>query len=722
MTDMDGVADTLARRRSGSWRTVATVRRFLMTVFVMGHTLVACYFLLWVLPYHGGTAVELGLLALFALLYMWIAVGFWTAVLGFVLRLAGGDRYSLLKRHAGENLDATPLARTAIIMPVYHEPVHWTLSGLKAVYQDLERTGHLDQFEFHILSDSRDPNVWLEEQATWYRLCQELGAEGRLFYRRRRVNLNFKSGNVADFLRRWGRRYRYMVVLDADSLLSAGTIVRMVQLMERDPNVGILQTAPSVINAESLFARVQQFSNRLYSTLFATGLAAIQMGDAAFWGHNAIIRIRPFMEHCGLRKLRGFGLFRGPIMSHDFVEAAYMGRAGYEVWLEPGLGNSYEESPPTLSDELSRDNRWSRGNLQHLWILLFGRRLRLAHRMALLNGVMAYMASPLWLAFLILTTVEAVEMTVASINYFPDGHQGLFPLWPEWRPEWALGLALTTLSLLFIPKFLAILDAVIHGTARQFGGVWRLFISVLVEIVVSVLLAPVRMIAHSRAVIAALLNVSLTWAGQNRTQETSWRDAFLTQFPGMVVAAGWSAFAWSLDPMFFLWSLPVAIPLVLAAPTSVLLSKVSAGQALRKWGMLLIPEERESVQVLDDARAARRDSRNASMLTAVEEAVVRPRLNRLHQALARNVRLSRRAELLAPLVARCGSEGPDTLSRSELSQLFRDRQSLAELHQLAWQAPLDSFWGRRIAMLSRKGRRRRKQSASWTGAPADTGA
>ncbi len=673
-----------------------------MTLFVVGQTLLACYFLLWVLPYHGGTMVELGLLVLFALLYMWIAVGFWTAVLGFVLRLAGGDRYSLLKRHAGEELDATPLARTAIIMPIYHEPVHWTLSGLKAVYQDLERSGRLDQFEFHIISDSRDPNVWLEEQATWYRLCRELGAEGRLFYRRRRVNLNFKSGNVADFLRRWGRRYRYMVVLDADSLLSADTIVRMVQLMEREPNVGILQTAPSIINGQSLFARVQQFSNRLYSTLFATGLAAIQMGDAAFWGHNAIIRIKPFMKHCGLRKLRGFGLFRGPIMSHDFVEAAYMGRAGYEVWLEPGLGNSFEESPPTLSDELSRDNRWSRGNLQHLWILLFGRRLRLAHRMALLNGVMAYMASPLWLAFLILTTVEAVQMTVASIDYFPEGHQGLFPLWPEWRPEWALGLALSTLSLLFIPKFLAILDAVIHGTARQFGGVLRLFVSVLAEIVVSVLLAPVRMMAHSRYVLGALLNLSLTWAGQNRTQETTWRDAFVTQFPGMVVAIGWSAFAWSIDPMFFLWSLPVAIPLVLAAPTSVLLSRVGYGQALRKWGMLVIPEERAPVKVLEDARAARRDTGNTSALTSVEEAVVRPRLNRLHQALARNVRLARRGELLALLVERCGHEGPGSLTRSELSHLFRDRMSLAELHQLAWQSPPDSFWGRRIKMLGKR--------------------
>lgn len=711
MTDLPDAAEIVDRRRSGRWRRVATVRRLLMTIFVVGQTLIACYFLLWVLPYHGGTLVELGLLVLFALLYMWIAVGFWTAILGFVLRLLGGDRYSLLKRHPAEVLETTPLAKTAIIMPVYHEPVHWTLSGLKAVYQDLERSGQLDQFEFHILSDSRDPNVWLEEQAAWYRLCQELGAEGRLFYRRRSVNLNFKSGNVADFLRRWGRRYRYMVVLDADSLLSADTIVRMVQLMEREPNVGILQTAPSIINGQSLFARVQQFANRLYSTLFATGLAAIQMGDAAFWGHNAIIRIKPFMDHCGLRKLRGFGLFRGPIMSHDFVEAAYMGRAGHEVWLEPGLGHSFEESPPTLSDELSRDNRWSRGNLQHLWILLFGRRLRLAHRMALLNGVMAYLASPLWLAFLILTTVEAVQMTVASIDYFPEGHQGLFPLWPEWRPEWALGLALSTLSLLFIPKFLAILDAMLHGTAREFGGVWRLFLSVLVEIVVSVLLAPVRMMAHSRYVLGALLNLSLTWAGQNRTQESSWREAFVTQFPGMVIAIAWSAFAWTLDLMFFLWSLPVAIPLVLAAPTSVWLSRVGVGQALRARGMLLIPEERTSLQVLDDARAARRDNNGANLLTAVEQAVIRPSLNHLHQALARNIRMARRTKLLEPLVRRCSTDGPQSLSRNELSQLFRDRQSVADLHRLAWQAPPDSFWGRRITTLSRKGR---KRSTPWT--------
>lgn len=456
----------------------------LMALLVFGQTAVAGYYLLWVLPYHGGTLLELGLIFLFVLLYAWIAVGFWTAVWGLLIRLMGGDRYSLLKRHTSAELEATPLARTAIILPIYHEPVRWTLNGLKAVYKDVEAQGALDHFQFYIISDSRNADVWLEEQAAWHDLITELNAEGRIFYRRRPVNLNFKSGNVADFLRRWGRRHKYMVVLDADSLLSGRTLVQMVRLMEREPQVGILQTNPSIINGQSLFARIQQFANRFYSPLFSTGLAAIQMGDAAFWGHNAILRIEPFMKHCGLRKLPGPGLFNGPIMSHDFVEAAYMGRAGYEIWLEPGLGESYEESPPTLSDELARDNRWAKGNLQHLWIMLTEPGLRFAHRMAFLNGIMAYSASLLWLAFLILTTAEAAQMTLSPIDYFPEGHQGLFPLWPEWRPEWALGLAVSTLVLLFLPKFLAILDSVIHRTTRSFGGFFRLVCSVMLEIVV----------------------------------------------------------------------------------------------------------------------------------------------------------------------------------------------------------------------------------------------
>ena len=682
------------------WRRVANLRRALLMLFVFGQTAVASYYLLWVLPYHGGTPLEISMLVLFAILYAWIAVGFWTAVFGFVIRLMGGDRHSILKRHTEAELLETPLAKTAVLLPIYHEPVHWTLSGLKAVYRDIERTGQIEHFEFYILSDSRNPDVWLEEQVAWNQLVKDLGGEGRIFYRRRPVNLNYKSGNVADFLRRWGKRCKYMVVLDADSLMTGSTIVRMVRLMEREPGVGILQTNPNIINGQSLFARIQQFANRFYSTLFANGLAAIQMGDAAFWGHNAILRIEPFMNHCGLRKLPGIGIFGGPIMSHDFVEAAYMGRAGYEVWLEPGLGGSYEESPPTLADELSRDSRWAKGNLQHLWVMLREPGLRFAHRMAFLNGIMAYVASPLWLGFLILTTIAAAQMTLSPIEYFPDGHQGLFPLWPEWRPEWALGLALSTLALLFLPKFLAILDAMIHRLTKEFGGLFRLFCSVILEIMISVLLAPVRMWAHSRYVVSALLNVSLHWAGQNRTEETGWKEALITQLPGMLLAGGWSAFAWSLDTMFFLWSLPVALPLMLAAPTAVYLSRNSLGQALKKCRLLLIPEESIAMSLLEDAVWYRSRELANPTLTPLEQAVLRLDHNRLHQALAWDHRHGSRTAELEACVARCLKEGPEALSRSEMSQIARDRQSLKALHEGAWRATPGSFWGRCIARLS----------------------
>lgn len=682
------------------WRLVANLRRAVLMLFVFGQTGIASYYLLWVLPYHGGTALEISMLVLFAILYAWIAVGFWTAVLGFVIRLMGGDRHSIVKRHTKAQLQQTPMAKTAVLLPVYHEPVHWTLSGLKAVYRDIERTGQIDHFEFYILSDSRDPDVWLEEQVAWNKLARELGGEGRIFYRRRPVNLNYKSGNVADFLRRWGKRCTYMVVLDADSLMTGSSIVRMVRLMQREPGVGILQTNPNIINGQSLFARIQQFANRFYSTLFASGLAAIQMGDAAFWGHNAILRIEPFMKHCGLRKLPGIGIFGGPIMSHDFVEAAYMGRAGYEVWLEPALGGSYEESPPTLADELARDSRWAKGNLQHLWIMLTEPGLRFAHRMAFLNGIMAYVASPLWLAFLVLTSIAAANMALSPIEYFPDGHQGLFPLWPEWRPEWALGLALSTLALLFFPKFLAIFDAIIHRYTRAFGGLPRLFLSVVLESLISVLLAPVRMWAHSRYVVSALLNVSLQWAGQNRTEETGWKEAFITQLPGMLLGGAWSVFAWSLDTLFFFWSLPVALPLVLAAPTAVYLSRVSLGQALRERRLLLIPEEDKAMILLREAVDYRAREPSESTLTPLEQAVLRRDHNRLHQALAWDHRRGSRAVELERCVAQCLEQGPEALSRSEMSQVARDRQSLKALHAGAWRASPDNYWGRAITRLS----------------------
>lgn len=679
------------------WRLVANLRRFALTAIVLSQTALATEVMRQVLPYKGGNWVEIGLIALFALLFLWISVGFWIGMTGFVLRRFGGDRRALLQRHSPADLDATPLARTAIVMPIYHEPVERTLGGLRAIYRSLEATGKLADFDFYILSDSRAPGYWMAEKEAWYRMCNELGAAGRLFYRRRSLNMNYKSGNIADFLRRWGKRYEYMIVLDADSLMEGDTLVRMVQLMQREPQVGLIQTNPVLVNAKSLFARAQQFANQVYGPLFSTGLAAFQLGEAAYWGHNAIMRTRAFMAHCGLPKMRGFGLFKGPIASHDFVESAYMARAGYEVWLEPGLSGSYEESPPTVVDELTRDKRWAKGNLQHLWVLLTTPGLRWAHRMAFINGIMSYVASPLWFAFLALSTVSAARLVLQPIEYFPQSHS-LFPQWPQWDPLTALMLVASTLFLLFFPKLLAILDALLSGRSKAHGGVLRMLLSVKLEMLVSTLLAPIRMLAHSRYVIEALFNVSLRWAGQNRGDETSWAAAISSQAPGSILAIGWAAFALWLDPMFFYWSLPVAIPLILAAPTSVLFSRSSLGDALRRGGLLLVPQERDGNAVIADMEnGAPLGPRQGDDDTgAFVEAIIDPVLNRMHADAARGRAAGAKREQLRQLCARCMLNGPTALTPKQLSLLAQDRESLQWLHQAAWRAPADSFWGREL--------------------------
>ena len=695
---MDDMSPTAARTAERpAWRLAANLRRLVLTAIVLAQTLFATAVMRQVLPYRGGNWIEVGLIALFALLFLWISVGFWIGLTGFVLRRFGGDRRSLLRRHDPAELDATPLARTAIVMPIYHEPVERTLGGLRAIYRSLERTGKIADFDFYILSDSRAPGYWMAEKEAWYRMCNELGASGRLFYRRRTLNMNYKSGNIADFLRRWGKRYEYLIVLDADSLMEGDALVRMVQLMQREPQVGLIQTNPVLINARSLFARAQQFANQVYGPLFSTGLAAFQLGEAAYWGHNAIMRTRAFMAHCGLPKMRGFGLFKGPIASHDFVESAYMARAGHEVWLEPGLAGSYEESPPTVVDELTRDKRWAKGNLQHLWVLLTAPRLRWAHRMAFINGIMSYLASPLWLAFLALSTISAARLVLQPIEYFPQSHS-LFPQWPQWDPLTALKLAGSTLFLLFFPKLLAVIDVLLSGRRQAHGGMLRTLLSVGVEMLISTLLAPIRMLAHSRYVIEALLNVSLRWAGQNRGDETSWATAISNQAPGSILAASWAGFAWWLDPMFFYWSLPVAIPLILAAPTSVLFSRNSLGDALRRAGLLLVPQERQDTALLDDLEhGAPLGPRQGDDDTgAFVEAIIDPVLNRMHADAARGRAAGAKREQLLQLCERCMRDGPSALTPKQLSLLAQDGESLQWLHRAVWRAPADSFWGHEL--------------------------
>ncbi len=574
-----------------------------LALLVLAQTALAAWLLERTFPYSSLTGVEIATLAVFTLLWAWISLGFWTAVAGFVARWRNRTRASLLDAHIDGDGDRPLSSRTAILVPIYNEDVRRVFAGVEATYRSLAATGRLDAFDFYVLSDTRDPEKQVEEGLAWADTCRAVSGFGRLFYRHRRNNIKRKSGNIADFLRRWGRNYDYMIVFDADSVMAGATLVRLVRLMDSHPRAGIIQTVPAMVNRETLFARVHQFASRAYGPMLAAGLHFWQLGESYYFGHNAILRCEPFMKHCGLSRLPGDPPLGGEILSHDFVEAALMGRAGWEVWIACDVDGSYEEAPPTLLDELKRDRRWCQGNLQHLR-LLFGDGIRLGHRALMAMGVMAYASALFWATFLVLSAMEVAEKWLSLPVYF-SSTPGLFPLWPQWRPELALALLSTTGMLLLLPKLLSVLLIMRARRATLFGSLPRLCASVVLEILFSTLLAPVRMWFHGKFVLLTLMKRQITWGAQCRDDtETRWSDAIRQHGPSTVVALAWLAGLASLSWSIVWWLLPVVAAVLLSVPVSVYSSRVSLGRALRRWRLFMIPEEAVAPEVIERLRTA----------------------------------------------------------------------------------------------------------------------
>jgi membrane glycosyltransferase len=656
-----------------------------------------------VLPHRGTTYLEFIVIVVFAVLFAWISIGFWEAMAGLFTLLRRYDRFSMtLDGHPTLSLEGTD-ARTAVLFPIANEDVGRVFAGLRATYESLAETGQLAHFDLFILSDSSDPDKWVEEEVAWADTCRSLRAANRIFYRRRRVNLKRKSGNISDFCRRWGKNYRYMVVMDADSVMKGTTLVRMVLSMERHTRVGILQTAPLAVNRETLIARTQQFANHVYGSMFAAGLHYIQLGDSHFWGHNAILRVAPFMEHCSLPQLPGKPPRGGYILSHDFVEAAFMRRGGWEVWLAHNLEGSYEEVPPTLLEELKRDRRWCQGNLQHIR-LLFTKGLFSAHRALFLHGAMSYGSSLLWVLFLAFSSAEAIAETFRKPVYFPAG-RALHPEWPVWHPQWAFTLLATTAVILFMPKLVSALLIILRkGQAKRFGGAFRLLASLGLEVLLSALLAPMRMLFHSKFVFVTLLGRQVGWGPQQRSDlGTSWREAFRFHSAGVILALVWGAALFVFNRSFFWWNTPVLIPLVLSIPLSVWSSRSSVGKPLRKLGLLLIPEETERPKELCALdRILLQEEASSPLLIPKEQgferAVVDPRIHAFHLCLlGKTGRLTEKIELRRrSLVEKALSQGPWRLSAKEKRELLCDPDRLHELHQRVWEVydkKLEKEWG-----------------------------
>jgi len=680
---------------------------FFSSIFVL--TSFATWFMADLLWRGGLDGIEIALLVLFVVLFAHIATGFCTALIGFFVINRGGDFCRITSTADWTAGRDQPLAGTAVVLPVYNEDVSRVFEGLRVIYRSVQEARQLEHFDFFILSDSDQPTQWIQEEVAWVELCKQVGGLGRIFYRKRRQAINRKSGNVADFLRRWGRNYRYMVVLDADSLMTGQTLVRLVGLMEKNPAVGIIQTAPRIVNGETLYARMQQFANRLYSPLFLAGLNYWQQHGANYWGHNAIIRVQPFMEHCCLPELPGREPFGGRILSHDFVEAALMSKAGWQVWIAPELEGSYEEGPPALIDSAKRDRRWCQGNMQHGW-LLFARGFRPVNRLHLFLGIMGYVASPLWLLFLLLSSINVFGV-VASGGFaaLPEAYTSVFGYQVE-VPE-ALTLFAFTMLLLFLPKALSVIVTLRNRElTAAFGGSLRVVLSALFESAASTLLAPINMLFNSKFVIFTLLGQGVSWVTQRRRldeDDTDWRAAILTHAGHTVIGLIWGLSAFILVPQFFWWLSPVLAGLAFSIPLSIFLSKTSFGQAARRLGIFLTPEETRPCYELKRLRQNLNEC--YKHLRPIEplrddygllQAVLDPYVNAVHVSLLRQRRPSEESrEYFLLLRQRLLREGPTRLTAKEKMALLLDADSLIWLHRELWRLPagaLAGWW--RLAM------------------------
>jgi membrane glycosyltransferase len=549
-----------------------------------------CYEMYEVLQVGGVTMLEWAVLLLFVPLFAWIAFSFMSALAGFaVLLLRSRDPL-------GIDPDA-PLpsigSRNAMLLPTYNEDPYRIMARLRAMYESVGQSGCGSRFDWFVLSDTTSPSIWIAEEKCFLRLREDAGAQN-IFYRHRLENTARKSGNIEDWVKRFGAAYDHMIILDADSLMTGDTIVRLVSAMESHPGVALIQTLPIIVNARTLFARLQQFSGRLYGPLVAAGVAWWHGSEGNYWGHNAIIRVRAFAQDAGLPHLPGRKPFGGHILSHDFVEAALLRRAGWAIRMVPALGGSFEECPPSLLDFAARDRRWCQGNLQHLAVLP-ARGLHWVSRLHLLTGIGTYLTAPLWLLFLVFGILISLQAHFVRPEYFPKGFS-LFPKWPAEDPILAAWVFVGTMGLLIVPKLLAFILLVIRTRSRrQFGGGLVVFLGLLIETFLSGLIAPVMMIFQSAAMGEILLGRDAGWQVQRRDgggwsrEELTRKCAAPTLFGvGMAV----SAFAVSLP--LLLWMAPVILGLLLSIPIAMLTSKASNPNSR----LFRTPEERTPPQIL----------------------------------------------------------------------------------------------------------------------------
>ncbi len=595
MPDQDfGKRGSTARRtRQGYW-----IPRAALFAGSLVLTAAFGYELYGVLGLEQLTPIQLLFLVLSTIAFGWIAFGSLSAALG-TLSLFSGEKVDTIELPPP---DGELTTRTALLFPVYHETPAHVAGTVQAVALELHSMGCASAYDVFILSDTRGEQEGAAEEAAFTPLMHRLRSVLPVHYRRRRDNTGRKSGNIKDWVRRFGAAYDHFVVLDGDSVMSGTTLVRLTLAMQRDEKAGLIQTVPRLTGAVTLLQHLQQFASNVYGPSVAAGLAFWHRDQGNYWGHNAIIRTKAFAEAAGLPTLPGPAPFGGHIQSHDFVEAVLLQRADWGVHIVPTVEGSYEGQPPTLPDIVVRDRRWAQGNLQHLSIVP-APGLTPMGRVHLLMGATSYLISLVWAASLLVGVVLALQGQQMIPSYFID-KKTLFPVWPVIDPGAALRLLFATMTIVLLPKVLGLfLEIKRAQRARERFGTLHAVLGVGTETIFSILLSPILMVTQTVAVFQVLIGRDSGWRPQSRERYgMRFYDALRFHYRHMILGTLLALACWQASAQIVAWMLPVIVGLLLAAPLSWLVAR-PAGLVLRY--LLSTPDCRCPPAIVESATRAR---------------------------------------------------------------------------------------------------------------------
>ena len=443
--------------------------------------------------------VDLAILLLFAVTLPWIVLGFWNAIIGFIIMRFAADPVAAVLPAAGLIGDDQPVtASTAILLCVRNELPVRIIRNLEPMLEGVHASGFGERFHLYLLSDTSDADLAVREEAVFSELIASWHGRIAISYRRRTVNVGFKAGNVREFCERWGNRHEFAVTLDADSYMSADAIIRLVRIMQIDPRLGILQGLIVGLPSTSLFARIFQFGMRLGMRSYTIGSAWWQSDCGPYWGHNAVLRLEPFIKHCQLPLLSESGEAERHILSHDQIEAALMRAAGYHVRVVPREDLGWEENPPTLLEFMRRDLRWCQGNMQY-WRFLLLPKLRPVSRYQLVLAILMFIGSPAWIGLLALATFALVTCDDPATIMRADAGSALL--------TWVL-------VMWFSPKIGGALDVLLSAEERRaFGGAGRFTVNFVIETFYSIILCPILWISHTIFLFGLLFNREISWMG-----------------------------------------------------------------------------------------------------------------------------------------------------------------------------------------------------------------